>query len=714
VAEPAPYDVNNLTDAQILALDKNLNAPAPLSAPPAAEAQPSTFDVSKLTDQQVLDLAKKLEQQPSSSKYAPSKDQVAAFAGRYLEATPFFGKQLLEGVQKLGARADSGPGSDELPPPGSGAQHVGMDLPGGATSYADALQARKAMLEKATTEHPVAGGLGAVAGGTAGMAPLMAAFPTAFGAGEGTTAFRGLMATLYGGGIGGADAAVKSNFDPTKTAIGAGISAAGGLAAMPVAAGAGSAAARAVDNIFGLSKAGGPLGPISRAGVRYIADTIGNPAKARQFIAEMNALGPQATLADVSPEFTMVARAAAGRPGMRDAIFAPLIARNDTKNARLAADLNAAGGRPIDPARVDAALQAQQGALSPDYEYVINHARAVDTEPLANRLDALTSVLKGPELTAVQRVRSMLDVNGAPGNLDPHPRALLNTRHAIDGMLTGETNPSVIRQLTAARRLVDAELTRAAPAIKDIDAYHQELARQREALGLGAKLFDTGKTAQRPQSFAEDFRASAIAPERSTFTGPSAAPLRQQQGTRAEMDRLVGTKANDPLALQAAFKSEGDWPRMKLEATFGPERAKLILDAVDRETQFARTANRVASGSDTDASKRFGDFLDKLAKPVSLPLNVTWEGLIGAGLVSGARKLLGADAEAKAQRFAAELGHLAVAQGPDRDRYMRSLLDLVNNRQSLEPIANKAATAMRTLIIGAASGRPVQPDFMRN
>ena len=169
----------------------------------------------------------------------------------------------------------------------------------------------------------------------------------------------------------------------------------------------------------------------------------------------------------------------------------------------------------------------------------------------------------------------------------------------------------------------------------------------------------------------------------------------------------------DPLRMSLIGKGEyGNCVAMarpldKLRTMFG-DRADTAMNAVDRETQFARTGNRVTAGSDTALANRFGDFLDQVATPAKLPSNLSWEGVVGKGLEAGARKLFGVNAEAKGMRFAEDLGRLAVAQGPERDAYMRSLLDMVNQRTRLDPLERKAAQGLRALIVSTATNRMPQ------
>ncbi len=151
--------------------------------------------------------------------------------------------------------------------------------------------------------------------------------------------------------------------------------------------------------------------------------------------------------------------------------------------------------------------------------------------------------------------------------------------------------------------------------------------------------------------------------------------------------------------MQKLVKSEGDWNRDRLRTLFGP-RADDALNAIDRETQFYRTSNRVTSGSDTAMANRFGDFIDAAATPSKIPTDTT---VTGAGL-RGAQKALqsmaGANAEAKATEFAKDLGRMSVAQGAERDEIVRLLLGMATRRQSLEGIKGGTEGIARLLLNG--------------
>jgi hypothetical protein len=352
-----------------------------------------------------------------------------------------------------------------------------------ADRRAESLRQQQGMDRDFAAQHPAIDTAAQIAGGVAGIAPAVVAAPAAFGAGAGSLGVRSLASMLAGGAIGGTDAAVRSGGDLTSTGVGSALGLGLGAAGPSLAAGIGKGVTTLADKISGLSQPTGPIAGIPRAAANYALDAMGDPAKQAAMQAQLTRLGPQAMLADVSPEWMGVARGAASRPGIRDEIVTPLLNRDLAKNTRLGGDIDASLGPAQVPSQIEGGIVANQQALGPQYGAVFQNARAVNTEPIAHLLEADAVNLRGPAQRAVQQVRSMLDIHGAPGNLDPNPATLFQTRQAIDGMLAGETNPQVIRTLSGYRQRVDDTLAQAVPGIKDVDAKFAELARQREALG---------------------------------------------------------------------------------------------------------------------------------------------------------------------------------------------------------------------------------------
>lgn len=314
----------------------------------------------------------------------------------------------------------------------------------------------------------------------------------------------------------------------------------------------------------------------------------------------MDELGPEAVLADLGPNMTRQAAAAASLPGeAQTSVRNALAARQGRTNQRIQASADEILGPAPTPSRLEATIREGQQALSPEYEAVLRNARAVDTTALANNLDAQAVNLRGDAQRAVMRVREMLDIAGAPGNLDPNPATLLQTRQAIDGLLGVSTDRNVIGALSQARREVDEILTRSVPGIKDVDARFAELARQNEAVTEGQRMLESGRTAPRPDEVAEQVTRGAL-PE-GTFIGPSGVPFRLSQGARAEIDRIIGITGNNLTALKSALKGDGSWNRSRLASLFGQEKADRLLDVLEREMTFNRTFSTVMQNSETAA-----------------------------------------------------------------------------------------------------------------
>lgn len=322
----------------------------------------------------------------------------------------------------------------------------------------------------------------------------------------------------------------------------------------------------------------------------------------RNLPALMQNFGPDAMLIDAGPNMSRQGGAIASLPGegqtlVRDA----LVQRNLGTNARIQGDVNQVLGPAPIPSRLAAEIDANRKALSPFYEQALEGARAVDTEGVALTLDSMIVNEKGAAQAAARQIRNMLNVTGE-NLLDPNPRALLNTRHAIDGILytDGAMAPldsNVKRVLQTARREIDAELTAKVPGIKQVDARYSELAQQSQGARTGETVLDSGRgNVIRPAEMGDLMQGGV-----ETIIGPSGVPFRISQGARAEIDRLIGTTGNDVNALKTALKGDGSWNRDKLAQLYGQEKTDQLISILDREQSYQRTYNTVMANSETAA-----------------------------------------------------------------------------------------------------------------
>ena len=447
----------------------------------------------------------------------------------------------------------------------------------------------------------------------------------------------------------------------------------------------------------------GALDDLSPAARNYVRRDLAAPDVVARQQSEIARLGDQAMLADASPEWMMIARGAAARPG-REQIVTPLIQRDAAKNARIRTDLDANLGPAPTPSYVERGLEESRAALSPRYGEVLAQAQPVDVRPIAQALQGEASRAKGREWRgALNEVLDLIapsrqTAEGSRRVLDETAEGLLNSRGAVDTIIrrmeaAPETDTKALRSIAFLRQAIDDELAAKVPGIKAVDAQFQELSRQSEGLKRGGNVLATGKTATRPTEFADEMTA-AVQPQ-GEMVGPSGTAFRIRQGNRAELDRIIGLQANDPAALKRTVQAEGDWNREKLRLLYGQDAADNVLGGIDREVRFAATTNRVSAGSDTAAGRGFDDAIKRMegGSGGSMPDGATAFGF-ALGLGKRVVKSLASDMGAtKAERFASELGRMAVAQGPERDRFIAAMVAEGVNRSKAEGLMKFATNA---------------------
>ena len=543
--------------------------------------------------------------------------------------------------------------------------------------YDQALNIQRGKDKAFDERHPVASTGLKIAGGVGSGLGLMRAAPAVgqvvlgnggltlpakvaatVGAGIGTGAVQG-----FGAGEGGAEDRVLQGLYE------AGTGAATGLIMMPVAAGVNAGVKAVARGLIGESD--DALSTMTREGRKYVTKELADPEQLGWYRSELDRLGPDAMLADVSPDWQGVARGAAARPGTRSMIVDPLNERSAMANTRLRGDVEANFGPDPIPSAIDREIAQSQEQVGRQYAPIFRERSPFDFTPITDDLDRQITTLRGDAQRQLQRVRGMLNEFDGEG-VTNDPSVAFQTRQAIDGVLATEQNPKVINSLMDARQMIDDALTRSVPRIKEVDASFSELARQREALATGRPILNNEASAMRPIELEEALVAGAQ--PQGMQVGPSAVPTRMRQAALGEVHRAIGTKANDTTALRNIVRGEGDWNREKLGLLFGHDNADRALNAIDRETVFGDTANRVTRGSDTAMGTRFTKFLDDIENAQDIPGDTTLTGLgtkVARGIV---RSLTQAKASSDTGKVAEEVGRLSVAQAKARDEIIEALM----------------------------------------
>lgn len=482
-------------------------------------------------------------QVPAESSFVPALDPISAAGTKLSESVPIVGPTLRD----WGNNVDAAFASMIEGKPVSAEERRAID------------EQDQANYPAATLAGELTGVVGpfALAGSTALGQRLMGM--------SGPMWQRMLAGGLTGGAVSGADSLARGNDYSTAALMAALGTATGG--AFPVVEKGISALARAL-----MGSGSRAANTVSRGLNRDKID----PAMLRQMLDEM---GPDAVLADLGPNMTRQAAAIASLPGEGQSIVREaMMSRNAGVNRRIQGDVDQTLGPAAVPSNLQDEIRAGQQALGPEYEALFKgRIAAVDVSPIAADLEVLAVKERGAAQKAAQKVREMLNITGT-SELDPNPYTLFKTRQAIDGLMNVEQDTGALRVLGDARKQVDSLLAQAVPGIKEVDARFQELALQSKAVDTGQQVLEGGRTAPRPQEVARMMEDGAL--PSGAFVGPSGVPFRLSQGARAEIERIIGTTANNLTALKTALKGDGSWNRDRLASLFGAQKADKLLEVL--------------------------------------------------------------------------------------------------------------------------------------
>jgi len=307
-------------------------------------------------------------------------------------------------------------------------------------------------------------------------------------------------------------------------------------------------------------------------------------------------LGPAGIVGDLGPNLQAQTAAIATIPGRgSQKVSAALGGRRAAANERIKNDVTGALGTPPRLSQVAGEIDDARKVINQQYEPVFR-AKAlsddpfVDVSPLVNALDNRLSQTVGETKAAVQKVRNLLtDENGAPIQ---DPQMVMAVRQELDGMIGSETNRTIKSALVEARKEIDRTLGQSVPGLKQVDAQFAEISDQGAALERGGDVLRTDKGAIDPADLVDEM-----------ITNTTGQNMRLDQGVRAEINRIIGTNANDRVALRNIVRGEGSWNADKLKTILGEERADALMRIIDREATMAATENLATSGSRTQVLK---------------------------------------------------------------------------------------------------------------
>jgi len=550
--------------------------------------------------------------------------------------------------------------------------------PGKSTDYAGNLRDERLQNEAIAAQHPILSKILGLAGGAAGIAataPEAAIAPAASLAGR---AIAGAGTGAAYGGIQGASEApdLTNTGDVAKRAAsGLGVGALAG-AAMPLAAGLiGTGYSAAADALTG-----GAPGISMAASSRLLPAVAADTPQAIQDAAAR--FGEHGMLADAGPALLGKAQGAAlnsdeGRSIMQSA----LAARDAGTNNRLAQDLNAAVGPAQSPQAATNAIAAQRTAVHQDLPQIFANAGPVDTSAVLANIGQRLNTARGPEAAVLSRARDYLMQDGvdAAGNAIrvpvTNPETLQNAKMAIDTLIdrgdpTLGVAPGAVAKSQGSigdiRRSLNGVLRDQVPGYADVMDRSSALARGAEGIEMGDSVLNAGQGALRPDDLSAALQG---------MTPEQIAGLRV--GARGAIDRTVGTKANDLVALRNAMQGEGGWNDAKLSSIFGAGPTAEIANSIDRNSAFRNTYQNVAQNSQTAQRQAAAAAMKPGAATGGIPLinpNMTLTGALATPVKAIGNALLN-QLRPDPTRSYGEIARILSAQGPQRDAYTSALID---------------------------------------
>lgn len=595
---------------------------------------------------------------------------------------------------------------------------AGMAAIIGDGSYGANLKREQDETEQFSKDHPIAAPVIEGVGGA--VAPIGAIAAASKATGLGTKMLYGAGA---GGGIGAGQGALASKDWTDLPQVGKD-AALGGIiggavgGAIPAAGKVIGAGYNAVANA-----ARGRVDGMSRAGGSHLISAMeaDGPAVVQQ---RMQELGPDAMLADAGPAFLGKAQGASlNSDEGRSILQNTLTRRNEGTNARIMGDVNRALGPAEDPQTVTNAIKAHRTAVdSVNYPAALDNAPPVKIAPvMIHLLDKIDQTPTGSmERKALEKLQDMLtktkkepmvDAGGYPvydkfGNERfrdvpySHDEAhiLHKVKQELDNVIEydapglGVPAGALSRQQAALKEMrhaINQTLEMQVPGYTEANRASAALAKRGDAVELGTQYLGSGKTTASPERFAADFEPLSPG-EKIAFA----------KGSRGNIERVLGTKANDLQALRTELQGEGGWNGAKIATVHGEPAANELTASVDRNLKFRDTHNKVVENSQTAMRESARDAMKPVA-PGETPL-VNPSMSITGFLATGAKKAANAALSAVRPDPTRHYGEVAKAlteQGPARDARIDAIIAALKKRQGNAALSSAAGD--RTALVAA-------------
>lgn len=454
------------------------------------------------------------------------------------------------------------------------------------------------------------------------------------------------------------------------------------------------------------------------------------PAAVQARLAE---LGPDAMLADAGPALLGKAQGASLNSDEGRSVLQNALKTRDTGTVgRIQSDVNKALGPAEDPQTVTDAIKAHRTAIdSVNYPAALDNAPSVKIAPIMSELiDRIEQTPSGSmEHKALSNLQDMLtkterrpltDASGFPqydrlGNQKwqdvPVSHDDAGILHKVKGELDnvieydapglGVPAGALQRQQGALKQMrgaINSALEDQVPGYANANAVSAALAKRGEAVNLGTQLLNAGKTSPSPPRFAAAFN-----------------PLEQGEkiafakGSRGDIDRVLGQKANDLQALRGSLQGEGGWNTANLATVHGQPAADALVSTVDRNLKFRDTHTKVVEGSQTDLRNAARKAMkpDPSTETALFNPNSTMTGIPLTLAKKGASAVVNALLQSDPTRHYGEVARALTQQGAARDATLAKVVDAIGNRQRNAATAGSGTVDAVTAALLAHQGNRI-------
>ena len=327
--------------------------------------------------------------------------------------------------------------------------------------------------------------------------------------------------------------------------------------------------------------------------------------------------------------------------------------------------------------------------------FAFNSQRLRDVKSDAQVLAAEDAVFQNADAEVLERALQAVDgmIHYGPRGIGP-----LAGADAVSQGVVG----NIRKQLSAALK---TQVPGYEAAMDGLSAINQ----QKEAILNGTTALRGGTASINPEDFATSYGPT---PQGPTVPGtlppaiPPGSPMLRTPvqsatnvGMRDAIDTALRSNPNDFIAVKRLLQGEEGGNSQNIGTAFGPQARSALQDVVNREGTFANTNNAVVTNSETARRAAAAAAMKPEAATGGIPYinpNMSFTGALltpakamGSALLSQFRP--------DPTRAYGEIARVLTAQGPERDAYLKALIDSQGKRAANsaagQAIGNRSALA---------------------